>query len=71
MQSTRDRFLLCLSSDGGNTEITTKAVLTLHYLLPTTLLSIATCAVLLPYPRRESRMIEECLILKNVIRKIE
>ena len=51
MQSTRDRFLLGLSSDGGNTEIMTRAVLTLH----TSLLRTALCAVLLPYHCRESR----------------
>ena len=55
MQSTRDRFVLGLSSDGDSTEVTTKAVLTLHYILHTSLLCTAPCAVLLPYPRRESR----------------
>ena len=66
MQSTNDRFLFGLFSDGDNTEITTKAVLTLHYLLHTSLLCTAPCAALLPSPRRESRYkIHECLSSKE------
>jgi hypothetical protein len=66
MQSTNGRFLLGLSSDGDNTETTTKAVLALHYLLHTSLLCTALCAALLPSPRRESRYkIHECLSSKE------
>jgi hypothetical protein len=66
MQPTNDRFLLGLSSDGDNSEITTKVVLTLHYVLHTSLLCTAPCATLQPSPRRECRYkIHECLSSKE------